>query len=73
MDKIIAKATAIGEAIAAAGKEEAKENPEAVKECVQLRRVVNALTLSEGRGDGKVRFTKKYLSELIRHSIMNKS
>jgi hypothetical protein len=62
MDEIISKATEIANAISADAKEE-------MKECIHLRRLVNSMIVNEGPGDGKVRFTKRYLNSLIRESM----
>jgi len=66
MDEIISKATEIANAISADAKEE-------MKECIHLRRLVNSMIVNEGPGDGKVRFTRGYLNDLIRESLKRSS
>ena len=65
--KVVAKATSIGEKVAAAGKEEQKE--EGVKEWVNLRRWINSKVISERRQGTKMKVTKRQLRIIIKEEV----
>jgi hypothetical protein len=67
--KVTAKATSIGEKIAADGKDEQKDAEADVKEWITLRRWVGSQVIHEGKRSGRMKITKGHLRRIIQEAL----